>query len=527
MTDDKKNKNKGSYDNKQKNNIWWINSNSKIEITINKIKSIKHTKFEIPLSGGVFLFVGNNGVGKSTIIYSMAQLMSKSSLKDFGIKNGDGNSWVEFKYNNINNHWTIEQDKQNQNSIFLKLNYGQKQLRINGMYEGSLFYGFRFKSKEDVQNSLTENRITEQILAPADDYIIEKLGYILRNDSNYYKTSNLLRIKNKEIIKELGFQETPYFMKIGNEIISQYEMSSGECLMLSLLHFIYHSIERRSLDIKYPVLMLIDEIELALHPIAVSRLLELFNNLTEKRNNLTIILTSHSPEVINKVKPKNIYLIEEDTSSSENSINIINPCYPSYAIRDVYRHDGYDWLLLVEDELAKIVLDKIISDIKLTESQLIHITPVGGWRNVLKLQYDLFKNNVLGADKQIISILDGDIKAEANSDKWKSMPKLFLPFASVEKFLKDVLIDKKDNAIYKRINDEFFQLKPLNEIINEYKNNSQSDNSGKNLYSKLIYNVKDRGISEDEFVLKLSKIIEEKINFSAFKKDLEKLIKSK
>lgn len=303
-------------------------------------------------------------------------------------------------------------------------------------------------------------------------------------------------------------------------------MSSGECLMLSLLHFIYYSIVLRSLDPKQPVLMLIDEVEVALHPIAISRFLDLLADLVNERKNLVIYITSHSPEVIRKMKPRNIFKIELNKVSSENSLDIINPCYPSYAIRDVFIHDGFDWLLLVEDKLAKILLKGIISDLKLNNSKLIHITPVGGWQNVLKLQYDLYKNNVLGVGKNIISILDGDIKSECDKDSlYKDLPKRFLPIPSIEKYLKNVLIDKKNSEIFKSINDEFFQLKSLNEIVNDYKNNIKTnDNNGKELYNKLLKALKERNVDEDSFIIRIADIIKENVDFSNFDNSIKKLL---
>lgn len=323
----------------------------------------------------------------------------------------------------------------------------------------------------------------------------------------------------------MGLNETPYFMTKDNSLISQYAMSSGECITLSLLHFIYHSIIRRSLDEKLPVLMLIDEIELTLHPVAISRLLELLQSLVQNRDNLIIIITSHAPEVINKIEPKNIFLLELNPNTQSNSLTIVNPCYPAYAIRDVYRHDGFDWLLLVEDELAKIIVESIIDDLNLSNSKLIHVVPVGGWSNTLKLQYDLLTNNVLGIGKHIISILDGDIKEECNKKPYKSMEKLFLPIASIEKYLKKVLIDEKNNAIYKKINDDLFPIESLKELLNDYKTTISNDCDGKRLYNLLIKNAAKRHLTESEFVLRLSKIIKDNVDFNVFNKSLSIILK--
>lgn len=145
------------------------------------------------------------------------------------------------------------------------------------MYEGSLFYGTRFENSAIIDNLVKKGRIKEDDIVDADIYVIEKLSYILKGDKTHYKT--LKRVRNKRITEKLGLSNTPYFIEVKDTLISQYRMSSGECLLISLLHFIYNALERRSLPADKKILVLIDEIELALHPSAVDRLLELFNEL--------------------------------------------------------------------------------------------------------------------------------------------------------------------------------------------------------------------------------------------------------
>ena len=494
-----------------------------IKMTIHKIKAIYNAEIEIPFESGLYALVGNNGTGKSTIIYCLAQLINKKSLSSFGVDFRDGDSYLEFEYGSIKNRWEILQDAQDPRKIYMPT--PKNQIRINGMYEGSLFYGFRFQNYNKVKNLMDNGDINIDLLCDADQYIVEQLGYILHGDKSYYMSYELKRIKNKELVRKMDLNETPYFMTKDNSLISQYAMSSGECITLSLLHFIYHSIIRRSLDEKLPALMLIDEIELTLHPVAISRLLELLQSLVQNRENLIIIITSHAPEVINKIDPKNIFLLELNPTTQSNSLTIINPCYPAYAIRDVYRHDGFDWLLLVEDELSKIIVKSTIDDLNLSNSKLLHIVPVGGWSNTLKLQYDLLANNVLGVGKHIISILDGDIKNECNKKPYKSMEKLFLPIASTEKYLKKVLIDEKNNSIYKKINDDLFPIESLKDLLNDYKNTYKDDPDGKKLYNLLIKNAAKRQITQSEFVFRLSKIIKENVDFSDFCSGLTRILK--
>jgi len=297
------------------------------------------------------------------------------------------------------------------------------------------------------------------------------------------------------------------------------------------LHFIFNSIIRRSLPSDQPVLMLMDEIELALHPIAIINLLDMLQELTDEYHNLTVILTSHSPEVIRKLNPNNIFKIER-IDDEKNNFNIINPCYPSYAIRDVYTHDGFDYLLLVEDELARIIVKKAIEELKLDNSKLINVLPVGGWENVLKLQVELITNNILGVGKQVFSILDGDVQSNI-SKEYKSVKKLFLPVNSIEKYLRKVLVEAPVQPVKKRINDVFFSINSIDSLIIEYKETEKeiakaqgdkykADKDGKRLYAVLKKDLKKRKISEESFINSLYQIIKDNINFTDFYASLRK-----
>ena len=117
--------------------------NKNLKITIHKIKSIQNGILNLPMENGLYAIVGNNGTGKSTIMYSMAQLINKNSLYEFKINARDDDSFLEFEYNGRINHWNIKRSSSNNNKIYMPI--PEDQIRINGMYEGSLFFGFRFR----------------------------------------------------------------------------------------------------------------------------------------------------------------------------------------------------------------------------------------------------------------------------------------------------------------------------------------------------------------------------------------------
>lgn len=476
-----------------------------LKISISNIKNIQSASFEFPIEKSLNLIVGSNGSGKSTALLALSQAVSRYSLKS--LKYGDFNdtSRVEITLDGKQDIWSGADG----------WNLPKRKILLNGMYEGSLFYGTRFNDSRRVDALIQDGQIEQGHIVDADDYMKEKLSLILTGGVGRFK--NLKKIRNKEISERLRLRNTPYFDLVNGNLISQYRMSSGECLLISLLHFVYNAIVRRSLPRDQLIIILIDEIELALHPLAVSRFIDLMDELVRNTDNLMVVLSSHSPEVIRKVNPKNIYKMENNSGV----VDVINPGFPSYVIRDVYRHDGFDYLILVEDVLAKVIVDKILESNNLKTSKLIHVVPVGGWSNVLNLQRDLLMGNVLGVGREVFSIIDGDVAGIIPSN-FSNLKKLFLPVKSVEKFLYDIVIASPNTRLKKLINDKYFPVDSLDDLAADHhlQYPSGTDRPDKKFYFRLRKNLEIRGIDELMFVHKLSDDIMGAISFDGFSKSL-------
>ena len=489
-----------------------IDNMSNLKLEINQIKNITNGTLEFPIEQGIYCLAGSNGCGKSTVMSCLAQLVFSSSLNILNSEDFSNSSYVKFSYGAKQTTWSYNYSQNKWRSDVSV----SKRLHFNGMYEGSLFYGTRFNDSLIVDELVKTGTISLNSIVEADEYIKQKLSFILHGDLSHYQA--LKRVRNKNIAKEAHLKNTPYFQVFNNNPVSQYRMSSGECLLISLLHFIYNALIRRSLPDSQPILMLIDEIELALHPVAISRLIDLLYEIIEEHDNLTVILTSHSPEVIHKINSNNLFVIE---STLSNNFDIINPCYPSYAIRDVYIHDGFDYVILVEDMLAKYIVDTIIKKAGLNSSKLINILPIGGWENVLKFQHEANITNTFGIGTKVFSILDGDIQNNVGK-AYKAFSKLFLPIGSIEKYLLKVITDPSYKQIKKEINDHFFYIESLDSILADYYKNG--DNNGKHLYQKLRANLEKRRISEDAFIKDLCPIIMKHTNFTSFETSLAHLL---
>lgn len=518
---------------------------NQLTVKISGIKGIRNGHITLPLDNNLYAIVGTNGSGKSTIMLALSQLISRFSINILREEDYSLDSFIEFQYGDRVTKW------HRHNGYWISSHNTRERIQFNGTYEGSLFYGNRFQDSTIVDDLLKSKKLKETDIVDADDYVQRELGRILHGKIDFY--NGLKRVKNRDICKELDLKNVPYFKEVNGKLISQYRMSSGECLLISLLHFIYNSLIRRSLDKHQPILMLIDEIELALHPSAVDRLMKYLKFLLGEYKNLTIIVTSHAPEVIRSILPRNMYKIDRVRNNSENEFNITNPCYPSYAIRDIYgNHNGYDLVILVEDNLAALLLETSIKNLELRNSKLIHITPVGGYSNVLELHHNLLVNNVLGVNTNLISILDGDIKTQRLGDKYKDLKKVFLPIESIEKFLLKYLIKNKDESsslkITQYLSDNLFRLKSLKNIVDEFYTNEfekvqkYSDNerkknpnikfhrdihecvlennkNGKNLFYHLLKELNSINLSEKDLVEKVFDLI---LNLDIFQQELIK-----
>lgn len=481
---------------------------STLLIRIHNIKNIKDAQIEIPFDNGIYTIVGSNGCGKSTLMLCMAQLLS-NQLSRLAVSDAKTDSFVEFEVDGNESIW--------RRSNTLKWQHFGKRHKYNGLYEGSLFYGTRFEDSTNIERMIENGRITEHELADADDYVKDKMSYILHGDLIHYRT--LKRIKNKLVAQQLNIRNRPYFINVDDHLISQYKMSSGECLLVSLLHFLYNSIVRRSLPDNQKILVLIDELELALHPMAVLRLIDFLKQLVQGHSNLIIYLSSHSPEVIRTMRPSDLYKV----NNIDGKLSIESNCYPSYLIRDLYSNVSPDFLLLVEDELSQLFVNKILSRYSLRASKLIHCVPVGGWQNVLELHKELYTKKVLGVNTSIVSILDGDIESELNKEQ-KKLPHIFLPIPSLEKFLYSVVKENSNPPFKRIINDKYFIVHSLDEIVSQYNKgilNGSKDNN-KNFYSKIRTELENIGTNEQVFIVGLCEDILDNIDTHSFIESLRK-----
>ena len=453
-----------------------------IRVKIHNVKNIDDFEFEIPTEKGLYALTGENGSGKSTVISCAAAAFYVPSFYDYFGNPREG-AYINFDFEG------------KQRSVKEKDGRWQAPSRteflgITGFYEGSIVFGNRFK---DIDYSLLGKlaSVERENLNMASDFVRKSLGSILHDDEDYYKNLYVLKY---EVVQKMKLQRTPYYYENKGSMISQLNMSTGENLLLTILY----SIERRIKKVVYgetPAFMFLDEIELALHSSALRRLVFFLKDIAEK-NNTVVLFSTHSIELIRSIAPEHIFYLQRHV---DGSMETINPCYPVYATRNLESSNyGHDYIILVEDNLAKIIVERILREKRLLSNKRVLVIAVGGWTQVLRFAHDTIRSNLALSTTKILIILDRDIKDSVpgfikNEHIGFSIEPNYLPIKSLEKYLLDKLTKNIDTTLFRELNDYLFQRKSLDIIVKDYmtgvKNNQYKDsekiNNGKILYEEL------------------------------------------
>lgn len=458
----------------------------KLKMNIHKIKCINDLEIEIPTEKGLYAITGQNGSGKSTIVACASSVFFHMPMNDYFGKT-DEDAYIAFELENAKRSWKKENHKWIQSS--------NGAMNIKGFYEGSLIFGNRFRDTSYNKLRMIEAIDTNKLI-PASDFIRENLGQILQGDSNFYEKLWFVSSNYEK------FDGTVFFYEKNGKRISQFHMSTGENLLISILNSLYIRNNDRA-NLNKPCLIFLDEIELALHPSSLKRLLYFLQEMSNKYN-YAIYFSTHSIELISGISPNNIFFIERH---SDGSIEIMNPCYPAYATRILYDHSGYDNIILVEDDLAREIIRRILRKECLLNNRFVHVLPCGGYSNVIDLADDVVRNNLLGKKASICIILDLDIKTNAenyitNNGIANNIPLNYLPIESLEKYLRKKLVKNVDHVLFRRLNDYIFQQKSLTDIINDYvhNNNADNDNNGKILYKLIDSELRERRKDRNELI---------------------------
>ena len=157
--------------------------------------------------------------------------------------------------------------------------------------------------------------------------IIMSLNKIFR--THRFSQLKYIKVKNKRGRQTMLHRDNKLYVlkNLSGKWYSELSFSLGERMVLNALDYIS--------DIPSKSMLLIDEIELALHPIAQ---VLFYDYLEEKarEKDIVIIISTHSATLIKRAK-KIQYLEKND----EGYINMIDNISPAYVLKDLSRSEEH------------------------------------------------------------------------------------------------------------------------------------------------------------------------------------------
>jgi len=368
-------------------------------VTIEKTKNVNSLVFPIPEEKGVYLLVGPNGAGKTTLM---------ACLDRIGNAQAFARNFSSSKYNSEVDQYSESVITYESSEPYLKLSFRKRSqkwaVRPKGKSKDLANLGFTatvFIQADSKRIDVLADDIRPGNFVAVNQTIIDDMNSMFET----LKFSKLKRLRNTN-----GRGRKANFFYVIQESTKRYysekRFSTGELAILRL-------VERIS-DAQSGTLVLLDEAEMALHPKVQKNLIDyLKGKATEKE--LTVIISTHSITMIKATDKQHILMLDEGFPKHGN-FSIISPCYPARAIGcvDYIENSAHDAIFFVEDEMARILLKKMIgrccADGKKYSTISTSIVPVGGYRETAKLA--LTTKDQLFSSTKVFAVWDHDVFEE-------------------------------------------------------------------------------------------------------------------
>jgi AAA15 family ATPase/GTPase len=398
-----------------------------VAVRLEKIRSFRGA--EVNFNFPVTALIGPNGGGKSTILGATSLIFDsiapRNIFRKSRIGDDDMDDWkIEYEAidKEINPKGTIRSEVIFKNNSWQKTNSFSRNVKIFGITrtlpptENPLFM---FKKKLTVKNPPDKEESTystkliggidqikreaERILGKSlSDFQLLEVTYttIKRHIQNHETTKKTLedgtivttRRKIEPIDKGSTVRESKqltYLGSIGGTHYSEFNFGAGEA-----------SVIRMVADIEVlpdNSLVLIEEIENGLHPLAVCRMVDYFIDVA-RRKNIQVVFTTHSDYALVPLPPEAIWAsIDGKLQQGKLSVE---------ALRAISGRIDKKLAIFVEDDFTKYWIEAILRE-KLSDNlEEIGVYPVFGDGNAIKIHQGHSANPAVSFHS--ICFIDGD-----------------------------------------------------------------------------------------------------------------------
>lgn len=353
--------------------------------------------FNVP-NPGLHIISGQNGSGKTTLFTCLSRICNNNAFRvGFPSKSNDTfdlfNGSIEYHVDNNSVTYTRRQNgewRPNTKNSTVLAEFGYPSI-INITTKDK-----RVFSQENIFPRRGRN---------TDEWLNQKLNIIFNTD----RFSNMIKIVTGDLRRGRATEHDrrnniAYAIPLGNgRYYTERNFSFGEIVLINLLFDIKNTSNGS--------LVLIDELEMAIHPSAQIRLIDCLKEIAREKG-LTIIISTHSASIIRS--QKDVIFLERTTNGVVNSIY---HCPPAKAIGAIgMREDtNPDIIALVEDSMAKSLLHALVQKYITLQNEDnyldIRIMEIGGFTNVVKFFVEA--NNYLFYDNvYVAAFLDKDVETD-------------------------------------------------------------------------------------------------------------------
>jgi energy-coupling factor transporter ATP-binding protein EcfA2 len=304
-------------------------------IEIRNLRNISKLRFEIP-DRGVWLLTASNGGGKTSLLACLRRIghsnafpvhfpSSQQSTRLDDHSSGTvtyevHSQSVEYAYRG--ERWTPR--PRSNSRLFDRLGYASV------MYIGANAERITPRPED----------FEPRNLRAASSVIIDAANLIFETDKfSMLRTINLTRgVGNEAFVLSLGGIPPTYH--------SEKHFSLGELCVLKLLRLLKEASNNS--------MIIVDELEMALHPRAQVKLLRYLEKQAQVKS-LTVIFSTHSVTLLKSIDRRRIIYLEKQ---DDGEIKPVVGCFPTYAIGNIASDEETlpDIVLYVEDVFARDVL---------------------------------------------------------------------------------------------------------------------------------------------------------------------------
>lgn len=378
-----------------------------VKISIRNLKNIASLDYVMPEQSGVYVITGLNGCGKTSLLVALNRITNSNAFRDYYMQ--ARNDIDTYSRSQIT--YEVDGSKivyKHRNQRWVPSPRGSQGLKNLTGIRDMLFIptsNMRFFMPE--KSKIPEGNLRYRNVSPA---MADAMNSIL-------STTKFSDLKFVQINRRLGRRPAPlrsdvlYAIKTAANTYTEYTFSLGERLLLNVLDYI----ER----VEEGGVLMIDEMELALHPMAQIKLYDYLCTIAESKN-LRVLLTTHSSSLIYHAR-KITYL-----ESQDGVVTAIENCRPAYVLKDlsIPEETSPDYILFVEDDMAARLLNAVLrfSRVAQRKYRVCRVVPVGGYIQVIsmtKLYYTLPPYN----KRKICAFLDKDVEETIHTIRLKGRSK--------------------------------------------------------------------------------------------------------